>query len=230
MTETLDPRLPGRIRRNAIALLPAVVVALVALLLLVGAPAAVPLLVGAAGWLVALVLRQPVALLASRRLDRERAATVVGWFSGPAEEIVRVVVVLLLIRSLEDALWAGFGWAAIEVLLVAVNTFAIAAIMGKDDPKSLEAREILAAQGMVVPSSPLWGFLERLSAFALHLGFTLALFAAPWLVLLTIPLHSAINMLAVRGTKRSLPLTELGLAVAGGAVLAGGLALALTKG
>jgi hypothetical protein len=227
MTETLDPRLPGRLRLNAVALLPAVVVAFVVVLLLAGAPAMLPLLLGAAGWMVALVLRQPVALLASRRLPTDRAAAAVGWFSGPAEELVRVVVVLLALRSLQDAVWAGFGWAAIEVLLLAVNAFAIAGIVGKDDPKSQEARELLAAQGMLVPSNPVWGFIERLSAIALHIGFTLALFAAPWLVLITIPLHSAVNMLAVRGTKRSVPLTELGLAVAGALVLAGGLALAI---
>ncbi|WP_210479119.1 hypothetical protein [Naasia sp. SYSU D00948] len=229
MTETLDSRLAGRLRLNALSTLPAAVVALVVLLILAGAPAALPLLVGAAGWMVALVLRQPVALIAARRLPREQAATAVGWFSGPAEELVRLVVVLLLVRSLGDALWAGFGWAAIEVVVLAANSLVIAGIVGRDDPKSREARELLEAQGMLVPSNPFWGFAERLSAIALHLGFTLLLFAAPWLVLLTIPLHSAVNMLAVRGAKRSVPLTEAGLAAVGAAVLVAGLVLVATR-
>ncbi|WP_210508647.1 hypothetical protein [Naasia sp. SYSU D00057] len=227
MTDTVDARLAPRLRLNAVAVLPAAVLAAVVLLVVVGAPPALPLLAGAGGWLLALMLRQPVALLAARRLPRDRAAAVVGWFSGPAEELVRVLLVLLLIGSVPDALWAGFGWAAIEVLLVAVNTFVIAGLVNRDDEKSREARELLAAQGMMTPHHPAWGFLERVSAIALHLGFTLALFAAPWLVVLTIPVHSAVNMLAVRGVRTNLALTEAGLAVAGAAVLAGGLALAL---
>ena len=35
-------------------------------------------------------------------------------------------------------------------------------------------------------------------ASGLHIGFTLVLAAAPWLVLLTAPLHSAVNLLAMR--------------------------------
>jgi len=116
------------------------------------------------------------------------------------------------------------------VLLVAVNTFVVASLVNRDDEKSREARELLAAQGMMTPHNPGWGFLERLSAIALHLGFTLALFAAPWLVVLTIPVHSAVNMLAVRGVRTNLALTEVGLALAGAAVLAGGLALAVAAG
>jgi hypothetical protein len=186
-----------------------------------------PFVLGAAGWMIALVLRQPVALIATRAVGQERAATIVGWCSGPAEELVRFGLVVLILGNVDGALWAGFGWATLEVVLVAVNIFVIAGLLTRDDPKSREAREILSAQGMMTPQHPLWGFVERLSAIALHIGFTLMLFASPWLVLVTLPLHSAVNMTAVRFAKNHVALTEIGLALVGAAVLAVGLALNL---
>jgi len=214
---------PSAVRLNGLALLPAPIIALGLLLALIGGFSPLPLLIGAAGWLAALVLRQPVALLAAKRFGQERAATIVGWFSGPAEELVRVVLVVLTLHAVKDAVWFGFGWAAVEVLVVAVNVFAIAGLLTKDDPKSVEARELLQSQGMLRQVSPVWGFVERLSAIALHLGFTLLLFANPWLVLVTLPAHSLINMLTVRFAKRSVVLSEAALAVVGAAALVGGL-------
>ncbi len=157
--------------------------------------------------------------------NRDRAASIVGWFSGPAEELVRLALVLFFITTFEQAMWAGFGWAAVEVVLVVVNTLVIAGLMTKDDPKSLEAKKLLEGMGMMTPQSPLWGLLERFSAIALHLGFTLMLFAQPWLVLVTLPLHSVTNMVAVRYAKSHLALTEAGLAVLGAVVLLVGLGL-----
>lgn len=225
MTTSTPERLAASIRGNAVALLPAPVLVGAALVLVLGFPALLPVALGAAGWMLALVLRQPVALVASRTTTPQRTATVVGWCSGPAEEIVRLALVLIALRTVDEAVWAGFGWATIEVLLVAVNTFVVASLMTKDDPKSVEARELLAAQGMTTPQHPAWGFLERLSATALHLGFTLLLFAQPWLVLVTLPLHSVVNMLTVRFARTRLAGTELGLAAVGAAVLAAGVLL-----
>lgn len=219
MTDVTPARLATRARINGLAVLPAPIIVALILLAALGAPVVVPVLLGAAGWLAALIMRQPVALTANRLTTRERTATIVGWFSGPAEELVRLAVVLLAIRTVEQAAWAGFGWAAIEVLLVAVNTFVIASLLTKDDPKSREARQLLADQGMLVPSNPGWGLLERFSATALHLGFTLLLFAAPWLVLITLPLHSVTNMLTVKYAKSHLALTELALVLVGALVL-----------
>ncbi|MCU1438665.1 MAG: hypothetical protein JWP66_1752 [Naasia sp.] len=227
MTSAASPAaLAGRVRLGALALLPAPILAGVVLVLVLGAPAWGLVGLGAAGWLVALLLRQPVALLAARRLTREKAADLVGWFSGPAEELVRVLAVLLVVRGVEDALWLSFGWAAAEAILLAVNTFAVAGLLGRDDPRSREARELLAAQGSLAPRNPVWGFLERLSATALHLGFSVALVGAPWLAVVTAPLHSAINMLAVRFAPTRIALTEAALAAAGAAVLLAALALA----
>ena len=225
MTDVYTPRQAARIRVNGLALLPAAVIALVVMLLVVGAPLIVPMLIGAGGWLAALVLRQPVALIASKKMSRDAAAKLVGWFSGPAEEIVRLVLVLLTVHTVAEAAWFGYGWTTIEVLIIAVNVIAIASLVTKDDPKSREAREMLEAQGMLKTANPLWGLFERLSASALHIGFTLMLFATPWLVLVTLPVHSVVNMLAVKFGKTHIALTEIALAVAGAAALATGILL-----
>lgn len=224
-TVKIDENVTASMRRNAWAVLPAPFIIGIILLGVVGAPSLVALLLGAAGWLLALALRQPVALVAMKSTTKERAATIVGWFSGPAEELVRLALVLLAIRSFEDAIWAGFGWATIEVLLVMVNGLAIASLVTKNDPKSIEARELLAAQGMLGTQHPLWGLLERISATALHMGFTLMLFAQPWLVLVTLPLHSATNMVMVRFVKGHLAWTEAVFAVMSAVVLVIGLQL-----
>ncbi|MFC0678718.1 hypothetical protein ACFFGH_12790 [Lysobacter korlensis] len=225
MTTIAPEDFATKTRINAFALLPAPILVGIVMAVVSGPFELLPFVLGAAGWMIALVLRQPVALIAMRAGGQERAATIVGWFSGPAEELVRFGLVILILGNVQGALWAGFGWAAIEVVLIAVNGFAIAGLMTKDDPKSREAREILAAQGMMTGHHPLWGFLERLSAIALHIGFTLMIFANPWLVLITLPLHSVVNMAAARFAKSHVALTELGLAVVGAAVLLAGLLL-----
>jgi hypothetical protein len=222
---TTDENPTATMRRNAITVLAAPLLVGAVLLTLVGPPALLPLVLGAAGWMLALVLRQPVALVASRTTTPQRTAAIVGWFSGPAEELVRVAMVLAVVASVDDAVWAGFGWATIEVLLVAVNGLAIASLITKDDPRSVEARQLLTAQGMLGTHHAVWGLLERLSATALHVGFTLMLFAEPWLVLVTIPLHSGTNMLMARYAKGRLVAAELALAVASALVLIVGLAV-----
>lgn len=225
MTTDLDPAVATRARNNALALLPAPFIAVALLLLTVGAPLWVPLGLGAAGWMLALILRQPVALIANATTTQKRAATIVGWFSGPAEELVRLALVLLFLRTATDALWAGFGWATIEVVIVAVNALAISSLLKKDDPKSREARALLSEQGMLVPRSPGWGLLERLGAIAMHIGLTLMLFANPWLVLVTLPLHSVTNMMVVRYAKTNFALAELGFTAVSAAILLIGIVL-----
>lgn len=223
---TDDRRLAATLRRNALAVLPAPLIAGAALAALAWPPLGVPALLGAAGWLLALAARQPVALLVARRTTPARGAAIIGWCSGPAEELVRLALVLLALRSFEDAIWAGFGWATIEVLLVLGNGFAMAALIAKDDAKSLEARALLEAQGLLAQHHAGWGLLERLSATALHTGFTLLLLAQPWLVLLTLAAHSVINMLMVRIGRTRLAVAEIAFAIVSAAVLAAGILLA----
>lgn len=149
---------------------------------------------GAAGWLLALVLRGPVGLIAMRSTeDQERAQTVVAASSGPLEELVRLGAVTVVGRDLGTALWLGLGWAAIEVLYSIVNGFAMAALAERDDPEAERARSMLPEVAFT-KSGPWWGVVERIWASALHIGLTLVVAAAPFAVLATAPLHSAVNL------------------------------------
>ncbi|MFJ2030102.1 hypothetical protein [Streptosporangium sp. NPDC087985] len=193
-----------------------------ALTLWAGAPRWDAVALGAGGWLAALVLRGPIAAVVAK-LPRERATTIIGAASGPCEEIVRLLLVLLLVSGFPEVLWAGYGWAAIEIVYTMVSALFIRSLLGKTDEKSLEARRLLEAQGMLRPDGPLWAVLERISVSLLHIGFTLLLAWQPWLLLATVPLHSAVNLLVVRLARVSLPKAEALIAVVSAAVFAFGL-------
>ena len=137
---------------------------------------------------------------------------------------MRLLLVLFVLRTGSAAAWAGAGWMAVEVAMITVNGLMIASLITKDDPKSLEAKAFLSKQGMTQNYGPWWGVSERFSAAGLHIGFTLLIFAQPWLALVTIVVHSATNMLAVRYVKRSIALTELALLGAAIVVLIAGIA------
>jgi hypothetical protein len=189
-----------------------------------GTPQMLPVALGAAGWMIALALRAPVALIASRVTTQKRAMTAMVSASGPAEEAVRLLLVLFVLRTGSAAAWAGAGWMAVEVLYTTASGLMIATLLTKDDPKSLEAKKILREQGLMKSYGPWWGVLERFSAAGVHIGFTLLLFAQPWLALVTIVVHSATNLLFVRYSKRSIALTELALLGWGIVVLVSGIA------
>lgn len=214
----LDPERLARVRRSTAWTPPVLVLVLAGLAAVLAYWQAAPrwgaIGLGAAGWLIALMLRGPVAA-AVARLPKERAATIVGAASGPCEEVVRLLLVLFAVTGFPSVLWAGFGWAAIEIVYAMISAVLVRGLLGKSDEKSLEARRILAAQGLLRTDGPLWAAIERVSASLLHIGFTLLLAWQPWLVLATIPAHSAVNLLAVRLVRYSLPLTEAALAVAG---------------
>jgi len=189
-----------------------------------GTPQMLPVALGAAGWMIALALRAPVALIASRVTTKERAMTAMVSASGPAEEAVRLLLVLFVLRTGSAAAWAGAGWMAVEVLYTTASGLMIATLLTKDDPKSLEAKDFMREQGLMQSYGPWWGVLERFSAAGVHIGFTLLLFAQPWLVLVTIVVHSATNLLFVRYSKRSIALTELAMLGWGIVVLTAGIA------
>ena len=106
--------------------------------------------IGALGWIVALALRTPIIVVARRApKDREWPKNLVVLASGPCEEIVRLVALLIFGRSSSPSRcrWA-FGWASIEVIYAVVQAVAMAQLMGRTDEKALQARAMLAAQGM----------------------------------------------------------------------------------
>jgi hypothetical protein len=171
---------------------------------------------GAVGWLVALALRGPVALLVRQlHVPEERAKYWIGAASGPAEEGARVVLLLLIGASFRQALWLGFGWATIEVLYTIMSGFLLASLLGRADPEAEKAREFLQSQGLLRESGAVYGVIERIGATALHIGFTLLVAWHPLLAIVTAIVHSAVNLGTVRLARRSLALTEAIIVVAG---------------
>lgn len=174
---------------------------------------------GAVGWLVALVLRAPVALAALNRTgSRERAQPWIVGSSGPLEELVRLAVLLIVGRELDVALSVGLGWAGIEVVYAIVNGFALATLAGRTDPEAEQAKAMLPSQAALEANSPWWGVLERLWASLLHVGFTLIVAAQPILVVLTMIVHSAANLGLIRALGAGISLARVQVA---GLVLAG---------
>lgn len=181
---------------------------------------------GALGWLVALALRGPVAMLITKFIGTsERAKLWLGGASGPLEESVRLVVLALVGVSFPTVMSIGLGWAAIEVLFVIVNGAVVISLMRRTDEKAAEARRQLEAQGLLEPNHSFWGISERIFASAGHIGFTLLLAAHPLLVLFTIPAHSVLNLGIVRLVQSSMVRAQLALAVLGSALLVIGLAV-----
>ena len=180
---------------------------------------------GAAGWAIALVFRTPVALAAKR--VSSSLHTVQRWVtfsSGPLEETARLVVVILVGREFGVAFSIGLGWAAAEVVYSLVNGYVIASLNLRTDEKAIEAKQQLQELGLPTQVSPFWGILERVSASAVHIGFTLLLAKWPLLLLASIPIHSTTNVGAMTAYRES-PLRAQGVvAVVGLAVFLVGLA------
>jgi hypothetical protein len=177
---------------------------------------------GALGWCVAILLRVPLGPVASR-LERSRGRLLIVAASGPLEELVRLVTCAVAGRALAPALAVGLGWGTIEIAFVLVEAFVLLRILRRDEPQTGEVWRDLRESGIPLDASPLYGALERVSATALHVGFTLLVAASPWLVLVTIPVHSAVNLLALRYARRLIA-TQLALLAVGSVVLAVGLA------
>jgi hypothetical protein len=182
---------------------------------------------GALGWWVAILLRIPLGSMASR-LGRRRGQLLIVSASGPLEELVRVATCVVAGRTLAPALAVGLGWGTIEIAFALVEAFVLLRILRRDDQQAREVWQDLRESGIPLDASPLYGALERVSATALHVGFSLLVAASPWLVLVTIPVHSAVNLLALRYARRLIA-TQLALLAVGSVVLGLGLAWHLTR-
>jgi hypothetical protein len=170
-----------------------------------------PAALGAAGWVVALALRTPAALAASRLPGWKKKktpgfmTTFMSAISGPAEESVRLLMVLFLVKGFGSLLWAGFGWGTVEVVYTLVNAVVIRRLLLEPGEKAAEGRRALASMGFlqyVQNMVPVLGAVERGAVTLLHTGFTLLLGWNPWLVFVTMPAHSAINLSAMRLVRR----------------------------
>lgn len=179
---------------------------------------------GALGWFVALTLRGPIAILAQKfASSQEKGGLWVAASSGPLEEVVRLLVLLWLGRDFPTALAIGLGWASIEVAFALFNSLLGNMLLRGDDPKVVEAREMLAQQ-INTDNGPWWGVIERISASACHIGNTLLIALFPLATLVVAPLHTALNLGVVRLTRTSILLCQVFLAVAGALTLGLGLA------
>ncbi|MFT4603025.1 MAG: hypothetical protein ACI857_003212 [Arenicella sp.] len=78
----------------------------------------------------------------------------------------------------------------------------------------------------LAPSTPFWGALERLTATAVHIGFSLLLVFSPYVLIVTIPLHSFINFLVVKMNKTSIGKSQISFCIIGGLILFVGILLA----
>lgn len=181
---------------------------------------------GALGWWGAYLLRMPVLLVMSKRNPGQQPKAIV-YFSGPFEEGVRLIALLVFGTALSNALSIGQGWAAIEVAFAIVQGIAVTSLKHRTDDKAMQAKAAMAESGIPTDGSALWGVVERVFASAFHIGATLVIAWNPWLVIVMVPLHTAFNVTILRAIKKSIALGESVAAVFGSVVLAAGLLLHL---
>jgi hypothetical protein len=178
---------------------------------------------GVIGWVIALFLRGPLSAI-MMKMPKEKAQMIVVGSSGVFEECVRLVVLLLTGLTFSWSLSLGQGWAAVEVLFVIIHVIVMVSLVKRTDEKSMQAKEMLKIQGNL-SSSPVWGIVERVFASALHIGCTLIAAKYPLTVILLIPLHSSVNLMAVKFVKKSVVIMELIAAAVGSIVFLVGLSL-----
>jgi hypothetical protein len=146
-TEPPDRDLPLEVRQRlhrrvpfalpVIAIVPVVIAVVLATTLAPARAGAAAL--GAAGWLAALALRGPAAAFVSR-MPKENAPTFMALISGPAEELVRLLLVLFGVSGFGNLLWAGFGWATIEVVYTLVTALAVRRLLLDTSAKAAGCR------------------------------------------------------------------------------------------
>lgn len=175
------------------------------------------LLIGALGWWIALIIRIPVVLLLKKKnIKNDIASKITIGISGPSEETTRLILLLTIGLISRNAYSVGLGWAMIEVLYGLIQIIGLGILDQKSDPKAEEAKAIMRQLGSdktLAPSTPFWGAIERFSASALHIGFSLLLIYSPYLIIATIPLHSFINFYVVKMNKLSIGKSQLGLLI-----------------
>ncbi len=183
-------------------------------------------LLGALGWLAALLLRPLVGLLAGRAgLSARAAQWGIVLSAGPLEEGMRLILLLAVAAGLRDALWLGLGWSLCEAAVAAVNAAAFRRALTRDDEAGRRTRMAYRAAGALARTNPGWAGLERGAVTMAHVGFSLAIAAHGWLALPAALAHTGLNLLALALLPRGVALAEAAILAGGGAILAAGLAL-----
>lgn len=188
-----------------------------------GSLAVWPFCLGVLGWTIALLLRAPMLVLAFRLTHVKEQ--VVAAMAGPAEEVVRLLAVLFLQANFASAISLGLGWATIEVFYALVAGFSTVKILSRGGVGALQLKKRFLDTGLTVPATVYSGVIERLSATALHIGFTLLLAYHPLFILVTLPLHSVVNVGAITLNNRSALATQTLIALFGITTLLVGLKL-----
>lgn len=172
--------------------------------------------VGAFGWAFALGLRGPFLLVLKRATtDIPQLSRRMTALSGPLEEVVRLLAVVLIGRDLDTAYSIGLGWAGIEIVYAILNGALLTSLQARTDEKGVEAREQLEAFGMLRDFPALASVVERITASGFHIGATLLLATWPLVALVTIPLHSALNLGFTSMLKRNLFYAQVVVAAIG---------------
>jgi len=165
-------------------------------------------LLGALGWWLALLLRLPFILYAkSKMLDNKHSNKLIVSVSGPAEESIRLIILLIIGVVTRNAYSVGLGWGGIEIIYGLIHITGIGVLQQKNDPKAQEAKALLKQMGLdksFDPNTPYWGAVERVSANAIHIGFSLILVFTPFMIIVTAPLHSFLNFNVLRMNKKSI--------------------------
>ncbi|NOQ74864.1 MAG: YhfC family intramembrane metalloprotease [Crocinitomix sp.] len=186
-------------------------------------------LLGALGWWVALLLRLPVILFVKlKKFEQKKSNKLIVGFSGPTEEVTRLVLLLIIGLNAPNAYSVGLGWAMIEIVYGLIQIIGIGVLEQKTDAKAIEAKNLMKQMGMdksLAPSTPFWGALERVTAGAVHIGFSLLLVFSPYALIVTIPLHSFINFLVVKMNKTSIRKSQLNFLIIGCVILILGIIL-----
>ena len=186
-------------------------------------------LFGALGWWIALLLRTPVILyLKYKKTNLETSSNLMISFSGPTEEITRLVLLSLIGFNIPNAYSIGLGLGMIEIIYGIIQIIGIGTLEQKTDAKALEAKAFMKQMGMdktLASSTPFWGALERFSAIAIHIGFSLLLIRSPYIVIFTIPLHNLANFFVVKMNAKSIQKSQLVLLIIGCIILLSSLSL-----
>lgn len=173
------------------------------------------ILLGALGWWLALIIRIPlIVFIKKRNIDLKTSSRLTIGMSGPAEETVRLIILIQVGFSISNAYSLGLGWAMIEIIYGLIQIIGLGVLERKTDAKALEAKAFMKQMGMdktLESSIPYWGVLERVSATAIHIGFSLLLTFSPLFILISTPLHSLVNFYVVKMNKISISKSQLGL-------------------
>ena len=184
-------------------------------------------LLGAIGWWLALLLRLPLIFYSkAKKLDFKLSNKLIIGASGPTEEITRVVLLSVIGITTGSAYSVGIGWASIEIVYGLVQILGMGVLQQKNDKDAKDAKTLMKQMGIeksLEPSTPFWGALERVSAGAIHIGFSLMLVLSPFVVLVTMPLHSFVNFSLVRMNKQSILKSQASILIIGLAIFLIGL-------